>query len=233
MNYYILRPSADPKNIGVKNGGPQARIRRDDFVDKENYDRFLGDFLSNDPTIFWQNIGKFPLRSIELEIVALEPHAKFTDFLSYHRNVFHGGNFLISSRVVSMLKKYSLPEYRLYAARVKGHTGEVVNYNLLYCPPLPFEKIDFDNSVFFEGGKVIGKKYLKIRSRDELIQLKNTRLIEVEKIKLNLPEQFDYFMTKATFPIIFISERFKKEIEALQLSGVAIAKAEDPAVEFS
>jgi hypothetical protein len=233
MRHYIIRQASDPKVIGVKNGGSQAKIDRDGFDHQSNYDNFIEYFLSKDPETYWRHLGTIPDFEINLDCVRLEPQAKITDFISYYPNLHHGAKFLVSKHALEIIKAHNLPLHKIYNVKIYAGKEILPNYKLLYCPPLPYNVIDFDKTLFFTGNRVRGKKIFSLASGAEFEKAKDDRLFQVDKIVLNnaFDGSLDYFLTKVSIPDIFVSSRLRDAITKEGLTGLNIIESIDPTIE--
>jgi hypothetical protein len=63
-NYFIIRESSDPKVVGIRNGGSQAFIYKEGFLDKSNYDKYY-EFFADRRSNVWTRLDKMP--GFELE----------------------------------------------------------------------------------------------------------------------------------------------------------------------
>lgn len=226
-SYFIMRGPSDPKIVGVKNGGSQARIDRDGFLDKSNYDRYV-DFFTDRSSAVWSKIDKIPDFEFTLECVRLEKNAKLTDFLSYYPEAFRA-NHLVSERAVQVMERLNLPEHKKYPAKVFTDQTEFVPYYLIYFPSPTYDIIDFQSTIFYKGDELIGKDYISISSPEEYVALKRKTIFDIEKLVLtkNFDNELDIFSTKVTYEFM-VSSKFKKTIEDEKLTGINFIEAKGP-----
>lgn len=236
MKYYTARRSSDPSIVGIKNGASQAQIYRDGFGDKGMYDRYIDYFFTDDQDLFWERIGQFPDFEIDIEHLKLEKGARLTDFLSYYPEIRGGGNFIISERAVEILKKFNLPNYKLYSVTIfSNDTSEIIkNYKLLHCLPLPYDVIDFSKTTFFKGNRIRGKSLFNLSSYHVFEERKNEDVFQIENLFLNenFDRKLDYFISRVSIPDVFISERLRDAIRIEGLTGLEITEPYEPSLIF-
>jgi hypothetical protein len=226
-NHFIIWQSSDPKIVGVKNGGSQARIDKERFSDKSNYDKYY-DFFADRSAAIWSKLDKVPDFEFTLECVTLEKNAKLTDFLSYYPAAFRG-HYLMSEKAIYVLEQHQLPNYKKYNAKVFYNKNDYILYQLVYFPVLSYDVINFSATVFYKGSELTGKEYLKINSSQEFEKLKSTSSINIERLALTnaFDENLDLFTTKISSEFI-ISSKLKEAIQKEKLTGVNLIEAKGP-----
>lgn len=226
-NHFIIWQSSDPKIVGIKNGGSQAQIDREGFLDKSNYDRYYDFFGERDATI-WSKLDKVPSFDFTLEYVRLRKGAKLTDFLSYYPQAF-GANFLMSEKAVNVLEQHKLPVYKKYPANVYYNENDFVPYQLIYFPSLGYDIVNFLKTTFYKGSELTGKDYFKINSPEEFERVRPKSMFNIEELVLanNFDKELDIFNTKITYEFI-ISSKLKDAIMKEKLTGINLIEAKGP-----
>lgn len=108
----------------------------------------------------------------------------------------------------------------------------LITCDLMYCPMLDYDVIDFTRSLFFIGNVLMGKKIYSFGSKEEFLAFRNSNpLIRYEKIFLNeiFDKQLDFFNPR--FGEMYVSDRLKEAIEKEGLTGVKILKTSEPIIE--
>jgi hypothetical protein len=206
-----MRGPSDPKIIGVRDGGSQAQIDREGFIDKSAYDKYYDFFAERDSTI-WSKLDKIPNFEFTLEYVRLRTGAKLTDFLVYYPEAF-GANFLMSEKAVRVLEQHKLPLYKKYPARVYYNENDFVLYQLVYFPALDYDIVNFSATIFYEGDE--------INSPEEFERVRPKSAFDIEELVLtkNFDKSLDILNTKVTYEFI-ITSKLKEAIEKERLSGI-------------
>ncbi len=231
--YFLIRRPSDPKVTGIRDGSAQARILRDKFVNKSNFDLYLHYYESGDAASYWQHRLRIPEFSFELEYIQLRDKAFVTDFMSFFPNLFTGGLFLLSRKAFNVVNQFKLGEHRFFDAHV--YAGEKKpDYYFLCSAALPYEVICFDNTVFFKGSVTLGKEFFQLKSGEEFERLKETELFGAEKLcfRKSFDSSLDYFTSIVAIPGIFISEALKDAITMEELTGLNILDPREPTIEL-
>lgn len=231
--YFLIRPSSDPKVIGIRDGSAQAEIIRDKFVNKSHFDLYMNYYDNDDETSYWQHRLKIPEFNIELEHIQLRDRAFLTDFMCFFPNLFNGGRFLLSRRAFKVLNQFKLGNHKFFNAYVYDGRKKI-DYYFLCSAGLPYEVINFDNTVFFEGSETLGKKFFQLRSGGEFEKMKEKEIFQVEKLcfREGFDDSLDYFTSIVSIPGIFISEGLKEAIEMENLTGLNILEPTEPTIEL-
>jgi hypothetical protein len=226
-NYFIMRSSSDPKIIGVRDGGSQAKIDREKFSEKSNYDKFFDFFAKRDSTI-WLKLDKVPSFDFELEYVGLRNGAKLTDFLVYYPEAF-GANFLMSEKAIHVLEQHNLPIHKKYSAKVYYNERDFILYKLVYFPALGYDMVNFSKTIFYKGSEITGKEHFKINSPQEFELLRPKSAFDIEELVLtnSFDKKLDLFNTKTTYEFI-ISAKLKDAILKEKLTGINLIEAKGP-----
>ncbi len=147
----------------------------------------------------------------------LEDGAKLTDWVSatnINRNYW-----MVSTRLMELLKKYHLDEYQYFPAPVHTPTG-IVGYHLIYFPwPRQDDFIDWEKSLFKEDNQGISVELKFPESRKYLMENNdNTKMKEAvifpDKITMDV---FRFTNYRSGF---YVSERLKNAMEAAGMTGI-------------
>jgi hypothetical protein len=228
MSYYLLRHVSDPKIIGVKNGGSQVEIDENGFKDKEKYTRLLEFF---DSFSYWQKKSFTPDFSYSIQCARLLKNAKLTDFLEF-RPFLMACPYMVSDRVKTVFSKFRFSEHYYMPVDVYDANRLVAKYNLLYCPLLDYDIVDFPKSLFFTGNAFLRtKKIHSFNSREEHLRfLKSNALVGEEKIHLSklFDKALDFFYPR--FGGLYISERLKEAIIQERFTGIKVLEPSEPTI---
>ncbi|WP_258097133.1 hypothetical protein [Marinoscillum pacificum] len=225
--YYTLRFSNDPKEIGINDGGVQVYLDEEKYKNIEEYNRYcLFNFPKGSFPEFAKSYYAFPKKDFVFEYLRLDKKAKITDFLSYSEALYWGGKFLLSPKAIEVLNKFKLSQFRLYKANLYQNGVEIKGYKVLHCPMITTDFIDFGRCIFVGGSEIEPKYQYEIpisNIEDWLAYKKKDPLIYTKKLCLNkdFDRELDLFNTHLS-PDTFVSQRLKIEIENKGLTGAEI-----------
>ncbi|HEY0740240.1 MAG TPA: hypothetical protein VGD40_02225 [Chryseosolibacter sp.] len=137
-------------------------------------------------------------------------------------------NYLLSKRVVAVLKSQNLPEHKFFPARLIGTKGDPIDgYSFFYLPSLHEDHIAFTRSQFSAGDNSKGYKDIMVTSADDLFKVDD--FLNVKKVALqNTSSSLD--LIKVKLPIgLLASPKLQAALAALDVTGIKIKKME---VEF-
>lgn len=229
MKYYNLKLSSDPKVIGVNNGITQVEIKENLYPDKIMYLN-IQDFFSG--VDYWQKGKTIPDFPIHIHAQVLT-RAKLTDFLQFSPYLITCP-FLMSQRVLNVFNQFKVQNYFTYPVTIysKDYTVLSKSYYLFCCPYLDYSVFDFEQSSFYTGSHLRGKKPLYFKNVSDYVDYLKTVSPFVKASKLKLSAAFDttldYF--SARIGGYFISEGLKDAIEILGFTGTEISEAFDPEI---
>jgi hypothetical protein len=218
--YYLIRRESDPKIVGVKEGITQVEIRRSGFANSSIYDDLVSFF---DTFNYWKKKSFAPTRDFDIEYVEILTGAKLTDFMGY-RPYLIACPFIVSEKARSIFEEHVVQEHYYFPVRMY-RTGQPVNgsYFLFYCPPLPFEVVDFARSVFYTGTMGLNERNVRFNDQQEYVSfLSKNPLASPAKIALSdmFNGAIDFFMPRIGG--IYASEALAKRMVKEKLSGIKV-----------
>lgn len=228
MKYYRIRQTGEQEVTGIKDGTAQAEHDENIYTNQEEWKKYYSFLINN-----WFSRGKqdwfsekrFPPDTFNLE-VKMRKGAFFTDFLSYASSLGRDGDFLVSERLVKILKSVSVPEYQLHNVFVHNHPDK--NYKLFYCPALPLDFLDLRNSRFVNDHDIHRKHHIITTPSEYIKLIQKKPFLRCEKISLNKRFGTDLDLFKVSIsPSWFISERLKEIFEMFEITGVVIQEPVD------
>lgn len=224
--YFQLITESSPKIIGVKNGIQQVEIQRSLFPVVDVYDKIYSFFST---TEYWENERTIPDFPIHIYATTLKG-AKLTDFMQYGPNLFTCP-FLLHHRVVEIFSKFRIQPYELFPVTICDSSGAILStdYYLFCSPLLNYQIINFSESVFFTGSRLLGKKILHFEN-DHEFQQAHGPFLGIEKMMLSREFDFRLDFFKGRLGAMYVSEALKDAIEILGFSGVRISKPVEPEI---
>ena len=219
--YFKLGVSVEPKEIGVANGIMQVQLQSGMYLDPAEPKRLEDYFFTTARKDDWH----FPDFNLVFRGAFL-PKAKETDFVVFSPFLF-ACPFLIHTRVADVLSNFNLPAHKYYPAFISKKNGDVLDqYRLFHVPLLGYDVVNFAESVFYQGNKLIGKKYFKFHSLEEY-QLEK-KFYKAERLVLNkkFDKRLDLFYDR--FGGVQITERLMTALMQHQFSAMKILPASDP-----
>lgn len=102
MRYYILRGSSDPSVLGNTTGIKQADIKRNGFLNPEEFDRVIKDLGTNH---YWEVRDLVPHSKYDVQYVEMMPKSKVTEFLRFGPFLYNCP-FMISEKVIQILAQH-------------------------------------------------------------------------------------------------------------------------------
>ncbi|WP_162034240.1 hypothetical protein, partial [Chryseobacterium potabilaquae] len=191
MKYYLIRPSLQKKDFGQSY--PQAQDAIDNDRDSPNHiENNFGLKLDFEPLSCYPIINK---------------KARVTDFIG---SVVNSGNLQISSKLKSIIEKYTGEGIQYFRNTVLHNGQEYTDYWLLHPYQFDHEYIDFQNSMI---------KYKK--KADDYETSRKTNMVF---LSLNTLQEFEEYKEKArkkletiTIEKLFLKENvIKKDFFALR-----------------
>jgi hypothetical protein len=226
MGYKLFRFAYDPTVTGIKEGGCQVEIDEQKYSNLSDYSRIEDFFLSHNYWGNWKEKRYFP--EFEFEIHAdLLRGAKLTSFVHYSPS-FMSCLFLIDEKVEEMFSKFNLPPHRLYKTTFyKGDRPVTSSYKLFCSPLMAYENIvDFKESVFFSGTRILGKKYHKITNLEEFENFPDLLHVETLALNKNFDSSLDIYSGRIGG--FQFSDRLAEAIEQSGFTGIRLSENADP-----
>jgi hypothetical protein len=216
MFKYVLDSSAEPKVIGVRDGGSQIVLS-----DKNQNDPNLKSFLFNDnkpwPDLKIDNLSKY---EPELHF-NIKKQARVTDFLSHTPYIHIVGVF--SDRFVNILKKYNLhdnitfKEVFVFQENVKIQE----KYFIIQQPNLDKE-INWEKTCFYDSfEREINNNEACLRFKDENHYIDTISLIDISKISFRDNEVDNYDFVSALSEH-FVSDRLAEAIVEANFTNIVL-----------
>ena len=157
--YYSVHFSIDPKVTGISNADVQCEIPSK--YRNQQYYKIINFLCNTEIGSFWKTMGQYPDFQMDLEFVKLKKKAILTDFLDMSPVL--RWTFLVSERAISLMNSANVSSFKNYKVNLWSFDGELIpGYTFIYCPPLDYTTVDFDQSVFLTG--IAKKRVLKIHS---------------------------------------------------------------------
>jgi hypothetical protein len=229
MLYHNFKLELDPKIIGVRDGMTQADIYPKGFVDQARY-RDMETFLGYEN--YWRRERHEPPlshdlpRSFVIEYAQLRRHAKLTDFLDFGAP-FTACPFMLSAQAREVFNNASIQHHYYLSSCIYDQQKALVTeeYQLMYCPFLGYEMIDFGNSRFRTNRSLPAAPHWEYHTFADLTEYEahnNSRRKMAEVASLVMSDTFDagldFFQCKIGG--MFMSERLRNAVEAAGLTGV-------------
>jgi hypothetical protein len=220
--YFELNMVSDPEIKGVTSGLAQVELDEDNPTTRKLKDFFLG-------VGYWERGKTIPDFDINNCTATLLPKAKLTDFLDFSPFLITC-DFMISEDVLTVFRKLKIQQYVTYPVQIYKRKKKPIaeKYYLFCCPLQGYDVINFQESVFYTGSEITGKKYVHYNNHVEYQS--DNRITNVEKLVLN--ENFDSTLDLFTTRIggIFVSEALKDAIEIIGFTGVRISNIRGPEI---
>lgn len=219
--YFRLNRVSDPEIKGVTSGLAQVELNGDNPTTRKLKDFFLG-------VGYWERGKTIPDFNIDNCTASFLPRAKLTDFLDFSPFLITC-HFMISEDVLAVFKKLKIQKYVAYPVQIyKGKKPIAEKYYLFCCPLQGYDVINFQESVFYTGSEITGKKYVHYNNHVEYQS--DNRITNAEKLVLN--KNFDSTLDLFTTRIggIFVSEALKDAIEIIGFTGVKISNIRGPEI---
>lgn len=216
MFKYVLDSSAEPKVIGVRDGGSQITLS-----DSNQNDLNLKPYLFNDNKL-WPDLKIDNLSKYKSELhFNLKKQAKVTDYLSYAPYLHIVGVY--SDRFVNLLKKFNLhdnitfKEVFVFQENVKIPE----KYFIIQQPNLDSE-IDWKKTYYYDPfEREISNNEICFRFKDENHYLDTISLIDISKISFSDNEVDNYDFVSALSEH-FVSDRLAKAIEEANFTNIVL-----------
>jgi hypothetical protein len=216
MQFYILRVSAEPSVLGVRDGVTQAKLDKSGFRDATEFARVMKILGSAE---YWNHTKDIDKLEFDLQCVKLLSKAKLTDFLLFSPHLMMCP-FLISNVVRDFLADFKMHGVKLWKANVVSKAAEHA-YSLIHITRLPDSVIDFSVSTFSVSNSTTGRTSQAFRDEEEkqAFEQKNDS-VEFESIYFNesFDSSLDFF--KLSNANIVVSDRLKVAMEAEKFSAV-------------
>ncbi|MBU3660675.1 MAG: hypothetical protein FGM14_12425 [Flavobacteriales bacterium] len=215
MFKYILDSSAEPKVIGVRDGGSQIVLS-----DKNQNDSTLKKFLW--PKSGWPDLKIDNLSKYESELnFNLKKQAKITDFLSHSPYIHIIGIF--SANFINLLQKFKLNEHIVFKEVFVYRNNEKIQEKyFLIQQPILNKEVDRSNTFFYKPlQRDINSNEICFKFKDESHYLGSVSSIRLSRISFNKAEIYDYdFVSSLTDD--FVSDRLAKAIEEANFTNIVL-----------
>lgn len=216
MSRYILNSSAEPKVIGVRDGGSQIVLS-----DKNQNDPTLQKFLW--PKNGWPDLKIDNLSEYESELnFNLKKQAKTTDFLCNSPYIHIAGIF--SENFVNLLQKFNLYEHIVFKEVFVFRNDEKIQerYFLIQQPYLSDNEINWNNTLFYKPiQRMLENNESCFRFKNISHYLENLTSLRISKISFNKTEIYEYdFISALTNH--FVSDRLAKAIEEANFTNIVL-----------
>ncbi|CAA7196975.1 imm11 family protein [Chryseobacterium potabilaquae] len=212
MKYYLIRPSLQKKDFGKSY--PQAQDAIDNDRDHSNHiEKNFGKKIDFDPLACYPIINK---------------KGRLTDFIG---SVVNFGNLQISSKLKSIIEKYTSEGIQYFRNTVLHNDLEYSNYWLLHPYQFDQEYIDFGKSEVIhqqkkkEGGTV--PVSVMVSSMEDFTYLsekarEKNEMMNIEKLSLkeNIIIKDFFVLRHVSGGMFYVSEKLKKEIEEAGCTGL-------------
>ncbi|RYY47076.1 MAG: hypothetical protein EOO06_13165 [Chitinophagaceae bacterium] len=218
---------SDPKVIGVLNGVHQGEISWNRFQNRLEQKAIEGYFSLEK---YQRNVDTIDPHPFEIEYVDAYKNATLTHFFGFTPKLW-GVEFFLEDRVKNLFDKFKLPNHSYIPTHIYQH-GKSHQYWALYIPySYRPERVDFHNSVFFEGSPITGKK---LRQFEDLEEWNRNKVFRTEKLAFNanFDSTLDLFVTSFGGAGYYISGKLKNAIEEANLTGVVITVPKEPELVF-
>lgn len=224
-----METESSPKIIGVKNGIQQVEIDRSLFPNVKDYDNLYSFFSS---TNYWQNEKAIPDFPIHVYATTLKG-AKLTDFIQFGQYLITCP-FIIHKRVADILAKFNCQPYYLYKAEIYDSNKALLSdeYFLMCSPLLEYDIVNFPESVFFTGDRILGKQSQYFENKTDYINFTKTKtpFVGIEKMMLSKDFDFSLDFFYGRLGRMYVSEALKDAIEILGFTGVRIKEPKEPEI---
>ncbi len=227
MKYFKLRGNSDPKIIGVNNGVHQGEIKWRKFANNKAQ-KIIMEYFSLEK--YRKNIEEIESFNFEIQYVEAYRSAKLTDFFRFTPRLW-GIEFFVTNEVKELFSQFNLPMHAYIPVNIY-HKQKLYNYSALYIPySYRLDSIDFENSIFFKGNEILGKKYFKFKDEEDWSK---NKISQAEKLFFNenFDKSLDLFISSFGGGGYYVSERLKKAIEEHSLTGVRLLEPKDPEIYF-
>lgn len=227
MKYYELSVSSEPKIIGVRNGVNQGKIKWKQFKSKSSEKKIIHFFLDK----LGESLDKIEPIDFEIEYVEAYKTAKMTDFFIF-TPALYGVNFLVSNKVVELLKRFHLPIHTYIPAQIY-HKDILYQYYGLYIPQYYTKKALVIEKCVFNKGNNVKKEFITFKKLEDYLNYKENYL-SAEKITFNktVDTTLDLFQSIFFGYSFLISEKLKMAIEEAGVTGLVIQELKSPEIFF-
>ena len=221
MKYFHVGFNSDPKITGIKEGGFQAKILGENFLNRESYELLRSFFMQIN---FFEKRNFKPDFEVNLENVTLLKDALLTDFIHFTPFMW-GCPFLISPKAFDLFSRFKIPEHYYYPAIVfKADNTRIDDFKLFYQPYLDYDCVDFSKTVFSSGYldlTLTPKKNYQFKDYEEYKNYKTDERLRITKVGLADVVEKRFDILNLRLGGLFFSKDIKEKIIEGNLSGLS------------
>jgi hypothetical protein len=212
--YYNIELAWEPEVIGVKNGIYQLELDKEALI-PNHYTYIESLFISG---VLAAN--EYP-PEVNFKIIFKKlKSARMTSFMSFSP-YFNNCHFLVHKKVIKLFNNFNIQRHKYFEVTINDSFEKDGNneYRLFYMSPMDWGVIDYDRTVFTDGG------FGNVPRIDHSFKNETERrkFMGITKVKrLALLKDFDFSLDIFHTRIggLFISEKLKIELEANNVTGV-------------
>lgn len=214
--YLNIKTNYDPKITGKRDGDSAVRQKFKTKDEEKQFEDFFYDIYENRSKILLESFQTFDIPlALPITYVPKTKSVKQLDFMSYGRFQY-GLHFLVSQRVIDILKNYQLPPvYHQLPVEISTFQEK---YYLLGFPQPNIYQVDFTKTIFCQ---FLDLEFQFEKAEDYLSADFGEKVGWAKELYLNTPLGFDIINTIwGTFFSEDIIQTFEKE----KITGYKIEK---------
>jgi hypothetical protein len=214
MKFYKVSTHSDTKITGNNTGTYSVEINdKKSFLnndEKEIFNNFFRQSLKDSKRKFEGTFVEFETEINKIKLFPISKKVKEIDFILHSPHKV-GLSFVISEKVLNIIKKFELSRYNLIPIEIDTF---VTKYFLIGFPIIQKEETDFSKSIFYNDKIKQETKYLNYEDYSK-------NIINSQINKLFLIKKFDYHIINTIYGLFF-SENLINEIVKEDVTGLRI-----------